>query len=286
MKKIYLLLIALLSLGTVKAQIPVSQVDSLVNESRLMAKEIDNKIRYKTFLDRSGFHDEEINQNEWLIILYFDATGKLKKSKGMYGYTDASCNIYYDSLGVAAYTIYHSCSDSDGIYSIERYLDKDKKLLYVNQISKGMEQSPNSDELIEEKIVRRSSVVGPIPKIGDVLYDEILSIEDLNKISLDYFDPDRKFLGREISIPKQIKSIKFRIPKKGDITSLIQNEVPIYIKPSFESLRIAEINIRPNIEIVEVKGEWYKVATESCYSRRIEGYIHRDFLALIEQEIL
>lgn len=285
MKNIYLLLITLFSLGAVKAQTPVSLVDSLVNESRLMAKKIDNQIRYKTFLNGSGFHDEEVNHNEWLIILYFDAAGELKRSKGMYSYTDASCNIYYDSLGVAAYSIYHSCSDADGIYSIERYLDKNKKLLYVNQISKGMEQSPNSAELVEEKIVTRSSVVGPIPKIGDVFYDEILSIEDLNKIALDYFDPDRKLLGREISMPKQVKSIKFTIPKKGDITSLIQNEVPIYTKPSLESLRIAEINIRPNIEILEVKGEWYKVATEGCYSRRMEGYIHRDFLPLAEQEI-
>lgn len=91
---------------------------------------------------------------------------------------------------MATYTTYYSCSDSDGSYSIERYLNEDKNLLYVNHIVKGIEWSTNSSELVEEKIVRRSSVVGTIPQISDELYNKILSIEDLNKLVSIFFNPD------------------------------------------------------------------------------------------------
>lgn len=83
MKIICLLFLGLFIFKSTNAQTPVSQVDSLVSEYRLMAKEIDNQILYKTILNGTGFQDEDVNHYEWLFILYFDAVGSLKRSIGI-----------------------------------------------------------------------------------------------------------------------------------------------------------------------------------------------------------
>lgn len=286
MKKIYILFVNILILCTIDAQVPVSQVDSLVNECKRIMKETDNQVLYKVFLDNNGYQEDLNNSFEWSFILYFDKKGILKKTMSVY-YREhnESCWIYYNATGVAMFTSFYSCS-IDGMYSIERYLDEEGQLLYLNHISKADEPDFISAEyIVNEQIIRRASPIAVFPKIENAFYDDILSSEDFKNKYLEIFDFEGVILKDKVLKPEKVQSVKFTAPLEGDTTSLNQNNVFVFQKPSFNSRIVDKLHIRRDIVILGKKGEWYKISLSNL-SKRVEGYIHKDCLSPVEKSYL
>lgn len=233
--------------------------------------QIDKEVLYKT---------EPINIGEQSLTLYFDNDKILRKTKIIY-YDDnyESCWTYYDSTGIAIYTSYYAWS-MNGAYSIERYLDNMGNLLYVNHIGKQDLQSLNSIEpFIQEQIIRRKSSNAVTPFIDDVFYDKVSTLNDLKSIVVEYID------NVEITKPEKTQDVRFVSPSKGDTTSLYQNDVYIYAKPSLNSRIKDKVHICRNIIILDRIKEWYKISLTNPWQVKIEGYNHKDFLAPVKREV-
>lgn len=283
MKKIFCLLAVILVFITLGAQVPIRQVDSLVNVCRQKVDEIDNQILYKTYIDYNGY-TLKYNPIEWLYTLYFDAKGRLKKTRAIYQKEDyESCWMYYDSTGIAMYTSYYACS-MNGMYSIERYLDEEEKLLYLNHVAKEDERHPTSPEhIIYEQIIRRASPGANIPIIDYGFYDRVFSRNDFVNLVID--DIRSAATEGKIVKPENTQPVKFIAPEKGDTTSLNQNDVFIYQKPTLNSRIIDKLYIRRDIVIQDKKDEWYKIALAEPWGKKLEGYIHKDYLAPVEKVV-
>lgn len=279
MGKIYFLLIVVFISGSVKSQVALEQVDSLIIDAKAKVNKIDSEVLYKVDLESYGYIGED---NIWL---YFDSQGVLKKSKFVLIEDDyESCWIYYDSTQVAFYTSYYAWSMT-GAYSIERYLDDSGNLLYLNHVGKQELQSLNSIEpFMQEQIIRRSPN-SLIPSTDYLIYDNVLSIDSLNKVFVDAFNVDTIKLSGKISNLQESQAIKFVAPSKGDTVSLNQNDVFIYQKPSLDSRVKDKIHICRNIVILDKIREWYKISLTNSWLVKIEGYIHKDFLAPVERKI-
>jgi len=283
MRKTLCVLAGILLFINVKAQVPVHEVDSLVNVCKLKVEKIDNQILYRTYLGYDGY-TSKYNPEEWFFTLYFDAEGRIKKTRAIYYNEDyESCWMYYNSTGIAIYTSYYSCS-MNGIYSIERYLDEEGKLLYLNHISKEDERHPTSAELIvSEQIIRRASSIAEIPQIGYMFYDNVLSFNDFENAYIIFFHNGNIALNGKVEKPKETQVVQFISPSKGDTTSLNQNDVFVYQKPMFNSLIIDKLHIRRDIVIVGKKGEWYKVSLKTPFGKKLEGYIRKEYVTAVEK---
>lgn len=263
----------------------VHQVDSLVSISKQKTQETDNQILYRTYLGYDGY-TSTYQPEEWFFTLYFNVEGNLKKTRATYYKEDyESCWMYYNSAGNAIYTSYYACS-MNGIYSIEQYLDTEGKLLYLNHISKEDEQHPTSAEhIVREQLIKRAGTCDSIPEIGFMFYDNISSSNDFKNTYLKFFTSGSTTLNGKIEKPKEAQAVQFIPPSKGDTTSLNQNDVFVYQKPTLNSRILDKLNIRRDIVIQGKKGEWYKITLMAPYGKRLKGYIRKDCVAPVERAI-
>lgn len=270
------------------AQVPIYEIDSLVNGIRLEVKAIDKPDLFKVKLDHEGYHPGNYEgYYEWQFDLYYDADGNIKKTITLYSYDDASCITYYNNTGVAIFTSYY-IAGMNGLESSERYLDGEGELLYVYHVSRDDWCLPQAVELISsERIIRRASPIATVPNVGNEFYDNVRSIDDFKKVYLDIFDSEDHRHGGEFPIPPENmkQRVRFTMPEKGDITSLTQNGVVVYKKTTPESLILFTLDIRRDIEIIDRQGDWYKIAMKACGGDTLEGYIQGEYLAPIERAV-
>lgn len=288
MKKRIICFVALFfNVGVAAAQVSLSQVDSLVNEVRLGVKETDNLILYKVKLDYDGgyYAGNYEGYFEHLFEMYYDTVGNLKKMNYIYYPDYYQTTFYFDTSGMAVCTTYFTQSML-GSYSAERYLDGQGELLYVYHVSRDDFQLPASVEQISiERIIRRAATGAVIPETNDVLYNTVRSIEGFQEFFLDFYGPERLRYGNEFPhVPEEKKvPVRFTMPEKGDVTSLTQNGVAVYKKPTQESLILFTLDIRHDIKIIDIKGDWYKISMTTYGGDTIEGYIHGEYLAKVER---
>lgn len=273
----------ILMFTTLGAQVPIRQVDSLVNVCKQEVDNIDNQMLYRIYIGYEGY-TLKYNPEEWFFTLYFDVEGKLKKTRAIYYKEDyESCWMYYDSTGIAIYTSYYACS-MNGMYSIERYLDEEEKLLYLNHVAKEDEQNPNASEyIIYEQIIRRASPIAKIPNTDYRLYDNVFSLNDFANMVIANIGSTA--IDGKITKPENTQPVKFIAPEKGDTTSLNQNDVFIYQSPTLNSRVVDKLYIRRDIVIQDKMDEWYKITLSEPWGKKTEGYIHKDYLAPVEKVI-
>lgn len=287
-KQIFCFISFLLAVGVTKAQTPLIQVDSLVNEIRREVRATDDLDLFKVKLDADGYYlGDSDSRYKWLVELYYDSAGNLKKTVALYDHDDESCVTYYNDKGIAVYTSYYICG-MNGLGSSERYLDENGELLYVHHVSRDDWWLPSAVELISlERIIRRASPRATIPEVGDKFYDNVRCINDFKAVYLEAFDPEGQRYERKFPTPPEDMKchVRFTMPKKGDITSLTQNEVAVYKKPTRESRILFTLDIRRDIEITGIKGDWYKISINTYDSGKVEGYIHREYIAPVEKLI-
>jgi len=216
MKRLVMLFVICLFNSLFNAQIDINRIDSLKNDVKQQVAVIDNQILYKTLLDYSGYRiGEESSINEWLTVLYFDASGVLKKSKLIYYFAgDEGCYLrYYSENGVAIYSVYESFSGMNGGYSVSRYLDKSGELLYIDFLSRDDDR----DEQVVEHIIRTGGYGLPMPLKDGEEYDKVLNSDSLKNEIKRLFNVDSLYMP-EKCMPVIFLSLKkatqYRKPKK------------------------------------------------------------------------
>lgn len=276
--KIILFLFCILSLNIpIMGQIDVNRIDSLLDDAKSKVSKIDNLVLYKTLLDYDGYRQgDDTSINEWLTILYFDPEGQLKKSKLIYYFPgDEGVYEHYYENGIAIFSTYYAYSGMNNGYSVSRYLDSEGNLIKIDFIRRDDDR--NSQQI--ERIQRTGGYNLSYPTINGNIYDEITDTVSLKTRIEEIFNIN-KLYKPEITTP-----VSFMRPQKGDITSLIQNDVMVYEKPSQAGLILGKLYVRPDIMIIDIKGDWYKITLAEPIDKNVVGYIHKSFLAPVERII-
>lgn len=274
MKYLLLLILFLYTSTSIKAQVDINRIDSLIDDCKIKVKEIDNQVLYKTLLDYDGYRiGNESSINEWLAVLYFDKEGILKKSKILYYFpNDTGYYQYYFDKGVAIYSTYSAYSAMNNGYSVSRCLDTEGNLLSIDFIRRDNDRQ---GQLIE-RIQRTGGYDLSIPLINGELYDNVTNTKDLvAKFNLLYGIDS-------LYMPKKTLPVAFVSPRAQDKTSIITNSVLIYKSASMaNNLPLIELNVGDEVTIIHANKDWCKIKYIMQNKQKI-GYIQSKFLAPVE----
>lgn len=278
--KICILIVTQISFTSLYGQIDVFKNDSLIADCKAQVNEIDNQVLYKTLLDYDGYRvGSENSVNEWLVVLYFDDAGRLRKSKLIFYFAgDEGYYIsYFNERGIAIHSMYYTYSGMNGGHSATRYLDEEGELLFVDYISRDDDR----DGQLIEQIKRRGGYGLEIPKEEGSNYDKIMNIDSLKTTIKYLFDVD------SIYKPKNYMLVKLDVPQAGDTTSINSNGVALYEKASFNSSIITHLDVSGfNVIVTKNHKDWSKIKCNGLDKPSYtEGYVRTEYLSLIEKRL-
>lgn len=269
----------------------IAQISSLANGN------IMNRHIRKVYLDLSGNYTTKYQRDQMtgrdLYTLYFNAEGQLLKIHVYYKDLDHEENTYheFDNNGYAIRSIYHAESPASNGYSIIRYMDLSDiegyevtPLIYFDL----MRFEDDRDEYDVSLIERISKNGLYYPTIEDGLFIERNIGPEFAKVCireiLNVINEKYNYKLKEFQSPDVYMNIQFIEPSIGDSTYLINNDIPMY--ESLESKTYHKISSREKVTIIGRMNEWYRVLCGSVYdSKRKEGYIHKDYLSLVEKKV-
>lgn len=274
MKPLSFFFILLLFKISVWGQIDINRIDSLLAENYNIINSINNTVLYKTFLEYDGYKIDRNNKvNESSVALFFDSNGVLKKSQiDYFTVGDEGISQYFFNRGIVICSTYFSYSAMNNGYSISRYLDNSGNLIKIDYVRRDDDRKG----LIIEHIQKIGGYDLYYPMENELFFENIIDIKSFESVLKDLY------INYDIYQPKNTIPIKFIAPQKGDTTCLNQNNVSIYQKPSFDSLIIGNLHIRPDIIVMEIKNDWCKVRLGN---ENLEGYIRKDYLFPVETVI-
>ena len=274
MKPSLLIFQLLLFTTSVWGQIDVNQIDSLVKENNCIISQINNAVLYKTFLYYDGYRiDKNDMVYETSVTLFFNSDGTLKKAQiDYFTVGDEGTSQYFFNQGVVVYSTYFSYSAMNNGYSISRRLDNNGDLIKIDYIRRDDDRKG----VIIEHIQKIGGYDSYSPITNGLFFEKIVDVKSFESVLRDLH------INYDIQRPENTISVTFIEPQKGDITNLNENNVFVYQKPSFDSRIIDNLNIRPDIIILDAKKDWCKI---TLGTNNLEGYIHRDHLAPVEKII-
>lgn len=257
-----------------------NEIDAAIQQTELEVGSIDKEICYKTLVDWSGYRlGEETDINEWLAVLYFDKDYRIRKSKFMFSFPeeDGFYYRYFNIDGVAIQSYYATSSGMSNSYSVLRYLNNDKSLLYIDFLRKDDDRNG----IIVEHTKRSGGYDLTMPQIGGALHDKVLDLKDLVQELEQFYGIDSLY------IPQIVDTVKFINPRKGDITFVIQNYVPVFKDPIDAVKPIDKFNVGYKVEVLATSKNWYKVRYRYWGGDQLKcaiGYIQGKYLAPVEIE--
>jgi hypothetical protein len=244
-----------------------NELDSLLKNCREEIQIINNMQLYRTFVSCNGYSLTmlEPDCNVWYAI-YFDSTGKIRKSKDENQYPESNgySYHYYNELGISIYSINYEFSGMSNGYSSSRYLDNKGTLLCYDLIQRD---DDNNGEIIEHSIYYQS-IDSKIP-----YYDRLIDIDNLKKAVKITCEIDN------LVKPANCILVKFKPPQINDKTIINGNTVHLRKQPSVKSPAIAQLNVGDVVTVVGKNDEWYQVKFKEQ-----TGYVHSNFLEPLEHE--
>lgn len=257
-----------------------NEIDAAIQQTELEVDNIDKEICYKTLVDWSGYRiGEEKDINESLSVLYFDKDYRIRKSKFLFTYPegDGFYYRYFNMDGVAIHSYYSTFSGMSNSYSVLRYLNNDKTLLYID----FLRRDDDRNGIIVEHTKRSGGYDLTIPEIGGDLYDKVLDLTDLTS-EIKYFNGIDS-----LYMPQKVEKVKFINPRKGDITFVTHNYVPVFKDPTDAVKPIDKFNVGYKVEVLATSKNWYKVRYRYWGGDQLKctiGYIQGKYLAPVEIE--
>jgi len=245
-----------------------------VKENNCIISQINNAVLYKTFLYYDGYRiDKNDMVYETSVTLFFNSDGTLKKAQiDYFTVGDEGTSQYFFNQGVVVYSTYFSYSAMNNGYSISRRLDNNGDLIKIDYIRRDDDRKG----VIIEHIQKIGGYDSYSPITNGLFFEKIVDVKSFESVLRDLH------INYDIQRPENTITVTFIEPQKGDITNLNENNVFVYQKPSFDSRIIDNLNIRPDIIILDAKKDWCKI---TLGTNNLEGYIHRDHLAPVEKII-
>lgn len=267
MKKLFFLVVALILSGQISAQIDVSKLDSLINDTKKKNKEINSQIRSKALYDDTGYLSGDKSEfSDWWVVFYFDAEGTLKKSSIFFSHFEGSYIHYYSNNVIISEFFSSYTGMHDASYSFLKYLNEDGELIKLDCIRIDVERN---NQLMEH-IVRKGGYENL--NLCDVKIHSVSEIES-------FFDIEK------VHKPKKTIPVKLVKPGRGDTTIINDNSINLRKDASTVYSPIMQLNVGDKVHVLDVEGQWYKVkyTTKTYVVEEVIGYVYQDFLEPVEK---
>lgn len=223
--------------------------------------------------------------SEWRSTLYFDDESRLRKCVRQYRYPegDGDYIYYFDTAGVAIYSMSRCNSGHDGDISVCLYRDEESCPRYLDYLEQW---GDGSDALVEH--IMRNGVHKAIEISDSLSYPP--NAQALIRYTARPYDWQES--GDSIK-PLIQWLVNFEEPRSGEWSFVNGNKIPVYKMATEQSLIVGYLKVSDNIQIRKVIRDWYEVIRpannyeerEDYYSGypEIAGYIRKEFVEPLEK---